>query len=79
MENLSLVVYPNIEKPLIIASGDKKIAIWDIQAPTRDKSISPIHRLDAKAFEAPNVVAIDPRSALLATASTELVDASKLD
>lgn len=40
---------------------------------TRDRSISPIHKLDAKSFGAPNVVAINPRSALLATASTELV------
>jgi hypothetical protein len=56
-----------------IGSGDKKIAIWDTQATTRDLSISPIHKLDAKSFGAPNVVAINPRSALLATASTELV------
>ena len=54
-------------------SGDKKIAIWDLHQPSRDKSITPIHKLDAKAFGALNVVTINPRSALLATASTELV------
>jgi hypothetical protein len=59
---------------LIVGCGDKKIAIWDTQATARDKSISPIHKLDAKSFGAPNVVAINPRSALLATASTELVN-----
>jgi COMPASS component SWD2 len=58
---------------LMEGSGDKKIAIWDIQQEGRNKSISPIHKLDAKAFGAPNVVAMNPRSALLATASTELV------
>ena len=63
---------------LIVGSGDKKIAIWDIQAMTRDRSISPIHKLDAKSFGAPNVVAINPRSALLATASTELVFISRI-
>lgn len=47
--------------------------VWDLQQPTRDKSIAPIHKLDAKAFGPLNVVAINPRSALLATASTELV------
>ena len=57
----------------MVGSGDKKIAIWDTQQPTRDKSMSPIHKLDAKAFGAPGVVAINPRAALLATASTELV------
>ena len=58
---------------VIGGSGDKKIVVWDIQQTTRDKSIAPIHKLDTKAFGAPNVVAINPRSALLATASTELV------
>jgi hypothetical protein len=57
----------------MVGGGDKKIAIWDLQQPSRDKSITPIHKLDAKAFGALNVVAINPRSALLATASTELV------
>lgn len=58
---------------LIVGSGDKKIAIWDTQQSTMNRSISPIHKLDAKAFGAPGVVAINPRAALLATASTELV------
>jgi hypothetical protein len=57
----------------MIGSGDKKIVIWDVQQSGRDKSISPIHKLDAKSFGAPDVVAINHRSALLATASTELV------
>jgi COMPASS component SWD2 len=66
-------IFPNVRKTNLIGSGDKKLAIWDIQQPSRDKSINPIHKLDAKAFGVPSVVAINPRSALLATASTELV------
>ena len=58
----------------MVGSGDKRIAIWDLHQPSRDKSITPIHKLDAKAFGALNVVAINHRSALLATASTELVE-----
>lgn len=56
----------------MVGSGDNKLAIWDIQQPTGDNSISPIHKLDTKAFGT-NVVAINPRTALLATANTELV------
>jgi hypothetical protein len=71
MGDMFLAVYPLTT--LTPGSGDKKIAIWDTQQPVREKSITPIHKLDAKSFGVPNVVAIDPRSALLATASTELV------
>jgi len=60
-------------KFVIGGSGDNKIAIWDIQQPPRENSVSPVHKLDAKGFGTPSVVAINPRSALLATASTELV------
>jgi len=58
---------------LIIGSGDNKIVIWDVQQAGRDVSLSPIHKLDAKSFGTPHVVSMNPRTALLATASTELV------
>jgi len=50
---------------------------WDLHQPTRDRSLSPIHKLDAKAFGPTNVLAINPKSALLTTASTELVIAKQ--
>jgi COMPASS component SWD2 len=56
-----------------LASGDAKIAVWDLHQPTRDRSLSPIHKLDAKSFGPSNVLAINQKSALLTTASTELV------
>ena len=62
-----------MRRGLIVGSGDNKIAIWDVLQPGRDKSVSPIHKLDAKSFGTPSVVSINPRTALLATASTELV------
>ena len=49
------------------------IAIWDVQQSGRDKSMSPIHKLDTISFRVPVVVAINHRSALLATASIELM------
>jgi len=68
-----LAVFLDLTGGLMEGSGDSKIAIWDIQQVGRDKSVSPIHKLDAKTFGPQHVVSINPSTALLATANTELV------
>ena len=70
----TLPSFPRARLTCDTATGDSKIAVWDLQQPTRDRSLSTTHKLDAKAFGPLNVLAINPRSALLTTASTELVN-----
>jgi hypothetical protein len=62
---------------LTLASGDSKIVIWDCEKVGPGGSCLPIHRLDAKSFGSTTVVGMNPRSALLATAGTELVCISR--
>ncbi|ODQ54409.1 WD repeat-containing protein [Saitoella complicata NRRL Y-17804] len=57
---------------VIGGSGDKNLCVWDTHAPTRDKLITPEHILGAAGASVPHVVGFNPRSAMLATASTEL-------
>ena len=73
MDDMSSEV-PSYKVPQITTgSGDKKITIWDTVQAGRDKSVAPIHKLDAKSFGVTNALNMNHRHALLATAGSELV------
>jgi COMPASS component SWD2 len=61
---------------VIAASGKKALSVWDLgntQAVTRDKSLPPVKVLSLGGVEAARVLSFNPKSAMLATADTELI------
>ncbi|ORY86136.1 WD40-repeat-containing domain protein [Protomyces lactucae-debilis] len=60
---------------VLAASGNKTLIMWDLgntQAVTRDKSLPPAKVISSGGVESARVLAFSPKSAMLATADTEL-------
>lgn len=58
---------------VICGSGDSSLVFWDLSGQSRgDRTLMPAHITGAGALDVPVCVAFNPRSAMLATADTEL-------